>query len=237
MMLYVIFCLTGISVYSDEIQERETVTLGTILFPPGTNIEKESGRCIGNNIDKTRQILLHLNIDINIVCTSPIRIYRMIENNELDFTINIKSTSALAPHVEFTNKPFRKIILNIYRYKEIPVIGSIAAVRGFDYNGFRQVYLNKDVEFLDLPNTISAIQMFARKRSDALLSYQTPMEYYLALKNIELGDSVVVETLLTLDTFYAINKNSPYFEMLKSSLDDFAQKEKLNYFIEFGIEK
>lgn len=229
-----LFCFILSLASLNTLAEPRAVTFGTILYPPGTNIEENTGKCIGSNIDRTRKILRHYDININVVCTAPIRIYKMIENNQIDFTINIKSTLALSPYVEFTRVPSRQIILNLYKHKNVDVMTSISAVRGFDYNGHRLKFTEQEIEFIDLHNTISAIQVFVRQRSDALLSYQGPMDYYLATKGIDLDDTVQIKKLLTLDSFYAINKESPYAEILHSALDDFAEKNELKYYVDFN---
>lgn len=87
------------------------------------------------------------------------------------FTINIKSTKALANLVEFSKTPFRKLVLNLYSHSDAKNFSTISAVRGFDYQGYREKYAKEGVEFIDLPSTISAIRVFIKRRSNHLLSY------------------------------------------------------------------
>lgn len=119
--------------FSSSLRAVEQVTIGAILFPPGVMMDENTKKCVGRNIDITRKLLLKYGISLQLVCASPLRIYRMIEDNDADFTINIKSTKALISHVEFSQTPFRKIVLNIYSHSDAKEVSTISAVRGFDY--------------------------------------------------------------------------------------------------------
>ncbi|MFT6990583.1 MAG: hypothetical protein ACJASL_002561, partial [Paraglaciecola sp.] len=52
---------------------------------------------------------------------------------------------------------------------------TVAAIRGFSYHGFRTKLTTQGYDFFDLPTSISAIQLFLKKRSSHLISYRSPM--------------------------------------------------------------
>lgn len=219
------FCPVGMAEASSK-----RVTLGAILFPPNTRMEQTSGECIGLSIDVTRKILRKYQIELDVLCASPIRIYKLMANSEIDLTINIKSTQALRDYAHFSEKPYRQLTLNLYRYSSAPALNSVSAIRGFDYNGYRQKYLDMGVEFLDLPNAISAIQFFVKQQSDALLSYHSPVAFFLENDKLGFPEKVSMTPLLQVDTHYAIAVGSENFELLKSALQDYAKQQNINYY-------
>lgn len=225
-ILFLVICHLG----SDVNAEQKRVTLGTILFPPNIQIDQSSGKCVGKNIDVTRQILSGYQIELDVVCASPMRIYKLLARSEVDFTINIKSTRALKDSVYFVERPYRQLVLNLYRYRSAQGFKSVSAIRGFDYNGYRQQYKDMGIEFLDLPNAVSAIQVFVKQQSDALLSYQSPVLFFQRNDKLGFPEEVSVTPLLKIDTHYAIAKKSDNFELIRSALNDYAQRRDFSYF-------
>jgi polar amino acid transport system substrate-binding protein len=216
---------------SSSLCAAEQVTMGVLLFPPDITIDEKTKRCVGRNIDITRKLLLEYGVTMQVVCASPMRIYRMIEDSEVDLTINIKSTKALASHVEFSKVPFRKLVLNMYSHSDAKEFSTISAVRGFDYQGYRENYSKEGFEFIDLPSTISAIQVFIKHRSDYLLSYESPVLNFTNEKKLLIPDTVSVTPLLEIDTFYAISNKSIYLDKLKYIFNDYALKHNAHYFL------
>lgn len=155
----------------------------------------------------------------------------MIEDGEVDFTINIKSTEALRKHVVFSDIPFRKIILNLYTHNEPNQNKIISAVRGFDYQGYRQKFSDEGFEFIDLPSTISAIQVFMKGRSDFMLSYESPLDNYLSKNKLTLLNSTTITPLLEIGSYYAIAKRSVHLNELKHAFNDYAVKHQAQYFL------
>ncbi len=202
----------------------ESVTLGSVLFPPATQFDPVTGRCFGRSINRTREILGQYNIKLNVVCVAAVRIYKMIADGEVDFTINVRSTRALQPNVTFIEKPFNQIRLNLYQYQDRIPMQSVAAIRGFDYAGKRQLLESQNIEFIDQPTSISAIQVFIRKRSDALLAYQGPVEHYLQSNELQLDSNVSITPLQKIDSHYAVSNHSPNASELITILNDFSNQ-------------
>lgn len=202
----------------------KSVTLGSVLFPPSTQINPITGQCFGTSISRTREILNEYNIELSVVCVSAVRVYKMIEEGEVDFTINVRSTRALLPNAIFVEKPFSQITLNMYQYKDKLPMRTVAAIRGFDYAGNRQLLERQNIEFIDQPTSISAIQVFIRQRSDGLLAYKNPVDFYLKSHDLSFDSSVSVTSLMTIDSHYAISKKSKHAKKLLEVFAHFSQQ-------------
>lgn len=215
---------------STQLGARESVTLGILSFPPYARIDELTNQCVGIFITNTKAILAAYDIDLDVVCAPPIRIYRMLKNAEVDFTINVKSTKALPQDIVFVDIPYSTLHLDFYAHNDIQMQKSVAAIRGFSYHGFRTRLVSEGYDFIDLPTSISAIQLFLKKRSSHLITYRAPAEYYIREKNVDISDKVTIVPLVNVPTYYAISGQSPHLEKLKSTFNDYASKRQLSYF-------
>ena len=209
---------------------KNNVTLGILIFPPHSRLNELTNECEGRFVTITEKILAEYSINVDVVCAPPIRIYRLLKNAYVDFTINIKSTQALPKDIVFVETPFSTLSLDLYSYKNAPAIKSIAAVRGFSYHGFRTKLMAQNYEFVDLPNSISAIQLFLKNRTNYLISYRSPVEYYIDKKKLNIKDDVSILPLIEVSTHYSISGKSPHLKKLKAALDDYASKHQLRFF-------
>jgi polar amino acid transport system substrate-binding protein len=219
---------------STPISATPKVTLGILVFPPHSILDEETNECVGRFVTITKKILAEYAINVDVVCAPPIRIYRLLEHAEVDFTINIKSTTALPKDIVFVETPFSTLNLDLYTHKNAEFTRSVAAIRGFSYHGFRKRLLAQGYEFFDLPNSISAIQLFLKKRTSDLISYRSPVNYYIQEKNLNIEDNISVIPLVEVPTYYAISGQSPYLEKLQAAFDDYASKHQLTFFDELN---
>ena len=209
---------------------KQTVTLGTLVFPPMARVDQQSNKCVGHFVTITKKILAAYAINIDVICAPPIRIYRLLENAKVDFTINIKSTKAMPKDMVFVDTPFSTLSLDLYAHKDTVLTRSVAAIRGFSYHGFREELTAQGYEFFDLPTSISAIQLFLKKRTSHLISYRSPVDYYIQEKKLNLKDNVIIKPLVDVPTYYAISGNSPHLEKLQAAFNDYASKHQLSFF-------
>jgi polar amino acid transport system substrate-binding protein len=228
--LYVLYIGFSI-IWPQAHAEQQIVTLGASLFPPSAYIDKSTGKCVGENIDITSKILANYNIKLEVVCTLPARMYRLVKNSRVDFTVNVKSTRALSPYVEFVAPPIKKLVINLYRYGTNSEFKTISAIRGFDYNGSRQTLADQNYQFFDLPTAESALQIFLMRRSDALISYQSNVAHLKLQNTIIFPKEITVTPLLEVDAYYGITKGSANFDLLRHVLSDYAEQHKLEYFV------
>jgi polar amino acid transport system substrate-binding protein len=220
--------------FGTPVAATQKVVLGTILFEPFSTIDPNTNTCVGTAIDITRRILSEYDFDLEVVCANASRIYRMVENSEVDFTINVKTTSALAKNVEFIEQPFRKLELNLYTRIASSQRHTVAAIRGFDYNGYRKSLLEKGYEFIDLPNSISASRLFNIGRVENLISYSGPVEYYVKNHVLTIDDSILITPLDEITSHFAISKKSIHIQLLKGAFNDYANTHAFEYFVESG---
>jgi polar amino acid transport system substrate-binding protein len=228
--LYVLYICMSI-IWPQAYAGQKSVTLGASLFPPSAYIDKSTGKCVGENIDVTSKILAHYNIKLEVVCTLPARMYILVKNSEVDFTINPKSTKALSPYVKFVEPPFKKLVINLYRYDTNSEFKTISAILGFDYNGMRQKLVDQNYQFVDLPTAESALQLFLKRRSDALVSYQSNVDHLKRQNAIMFSKEITVTPLLEVNAYYGITKGSANFDLLWHVLNDYAEQHSLEYFV------
>ena len=186
---------------SMSISARESVTLGTLVFPPHARIDELTNKCVGGFVTITKKILADYNLDVDVVCAPPIRIYRLLASADVDFTINIKSTKALPLDIVFVETPFSMLNLEFYTHKNTQAIKTVAAIRGFGYHGFRTKLIEEGYEFFDLPTSTAAIQLFLKKRSSHLISYRSPVESYITDKKLKIKGEMSTLPLIDVPTY------------------------------------
>ena len=76
------------------------------VFPPGYIIDPDTGLCSGRLIDTLNKIFTGSDLRLNFICTSHSRVYRMIENGEIDLTVNVTVTAQLEGLVSFVTPPY-----------------------------------------------------------------------------------------------------------------------------------
>jgi len=196
-----------------------TINVGVTVFKPYSSIDESTGQCVGSGFDITKKLLKPYNIEVNASCSAPARVYRSLSSGTVDLSLNIKSTLALQDKVTFTTIPFDALVLNFYSNPDVSSMNNkIAAIRGYDYNGFKDTLIQKGFEFVDVANAEDAIRLFANKRTKYLLSYEGPFNGYI---DNEKGETELLtlnnaqsELLVSIPTYYAISKASPHHALL-----------------------
>ena len=206
-------------------EEALDINFGVAIFKPYSSIDENTGKCIGIGFDVTKKLLQPKSIEINNSCAAPARIYRSLSSGTVDLSLNIKSTLAVQDKVTFTNIPFDALMLNFYTNPDnARVDKKIAAIRGYDYNGFRETLIQQGFEFVDVSNSDDAIRIFANKRTKYLLSYKGPFEDYTknqqSEKELLTLTSAHTELLIAVPTFYAISKASAHHDALVSAFKE-----------------
>jgi polar amino acid transport system substrate-binding protein len=211
---------------------KQNIIFGMGVFSPGYIIDPETGRCTGRLIDTLNQIFSGSDFRLMFICTSPSRVYRMIENGEIDFTVNVTVTAQLEGLVTFVMPPYRDLNISLFTHKNSKPSKIISAVRGYQYNGQRKRLQEQGFEFYDLPDTASALRFFIKKRSTYLLSYQAPIIYMLNQKFSNIKHEIVEENISTLPTYFAITNKSKMFQQIKKTLEDYVLKQDREYFLD-----
>lgn len=204
--------------------------MGAIIFPPSSEIDYKTNQCVGRSIDITRHILEEYYIELDVTCASAIRIYKLIENGDIDLIINVKSTSALSNNVTFIEPAYGVLKVNLYERLTDKPQRVISAIRGFDYIGNRDRYASEGFEFIDLPNSISVARVFEKKRSDYMLTYEKPVRYFIEQGLVTMSDDIKVTPLAEANNYYAVVKSSPKRSLLVKTLEDYAEKNEYKLF-------
>lgn len=230
-LLFTLFVL----LLCENVRAAERVTLGIILFPPNTRYDPVKKECTGHTINVVRHILNKHDISMEVVCGTAARIYKLLDLGTIDFTFNIKSTRAVTDRVVFVEPAFSIISLRMYSHKGQSTPGTVAAIKGFDYNGLRDSLTSEGYEFVDLPNTISAIQVFLREKSDHLMAYSGPMDYYLDHTEINLAPHISFQEMFSANSHIALNKKSDKLEMLNTLFSRYAHDNSLQIFTDIQL--
>ena len=209
------------------------ITFGMMGFAPYSSIDPQTGKCVGAALERTRELFKDLDVSFTPLCATPARAYKNVEQGIVDLSVNIKSTSAIQGKVSFSPFPFDQLFINFYSgLEKESQRKTVAAVRGYDYNGERKKLEEQGYRFIEVSSTDDAIRLFMNHRTDYLISYQGPYEAYvnddrkLLLSSKAELSKVKTKQLSTVPTYYAISKNSPkhdkivaMFEQLNKSIN------------------
>lgn len=208
------------------------IHLGVHNFPPYFVMTSQEN-CGGSAVEQTRALLQTDDIKVKVICATPARIYKMLESGEVDLTINIKQTKALPKNISFIPTPYAQLSLVLLSHgaavarEETP---SIASIRGFDYHGQREILTDKGYSFIDLPDSISAVELFIKGRSSALITYEAPFNYYLQQQQLPFASQYQRQLLEHIDGFYVIANASKHKAYIQQRLQHHAETEQLSYF-------
>jgi len=211
------------------------IRMGLHNFPPYA-VMTDNGVCGGDAVDLTRKILETSDIKVVAVCASPARLYKMLGTGEIDLTINIKQTKALPANISFIEPPYTQ--LSLVLLSNVTPTGAlnseeqptIAAIRGFDYSGQRQQLSVRGYQFVDLPDSIDAIEMFIKGRSNALLTYEAPFNFFMKQGDFPKATIYHRQQLDRINTYFAISDQSLHKTYIHHAMSAYAASEQLRYF-------
>ena len=226
----ILLCLTLlVSAYAYSAVE---IRLGVHNFPPYF-VMTDNANCSGEAVELSRRLLQSDDIKLTTVCATPARLYKMLQSGEVDLTINIKQTKALPDNVSFVATPYVQLSLVLLTHgaavarEKQP---TIAAIRGFDYHGQRQLLSEKGYSFIDLPDSISAVEMFIKGRSSALLTYEAPFNHYLQQYDLPFAAHYQCQLLEHIDAYFVVSEQSAHKTYISEKLTQHANSEQLSYF-------
>jgi hypothetical protein len=215
-------------VYADPTLLR----MGIHNFPPDFVVSADGKVCGGPGLEQTRRIFAGQQVKIEAVCVAPARMYLLLDSGAVDFSINIKSTKAIAAQHEFINPAYSQLQLVMYSHKAAstaPRDNSVALIRGFDYQGQRAALNQRGFVMVDLPDSVSASELFLHQRSQHLLTYDGPFRAYVQAKNAALLSQFDRRALSSIDTFYVLSGSSPHGKLMRDTIISYAQRHQCNY--------
>ena len=186
--------------------------------------------CYGPAIDITKRIIESAGHKLKVLCAPASRIYKMMAQGKVDFTINIKSTQLLKPHTTFIDPRFTTVKLQLLEYdKDMPKI--VSGIRGFDYLGYRGKLVSEGYEFSDLATSDEAINVFIKQRTKALLTYDLLINTYINKHmNNEFPEGLSIKDIITLGSHYGVSNHSSNFEEVTNLLRDYVTKHGIKEF-------
>ncbi|MFT6992701.1 MAG: hypothetical protein ACJASL_004701 [Paraglaciecola sp.] len=187
-------------------------------------LDEQTSECIGSVIDVTKKILAEHGQEVDVICAPPSRIYQLMKEGEVDFTVNVKTTDSLPPQTSFVDTPFRKIEVELYSYINTEFRNDIAAIKDFSYHGYRDNLTQQGYTFFDMPTGISAIQFFIKNQTGNLLAYSSTVDYYINVKNLDIRDKISSQAMIEVNSHYAISNNSPSKQKLLEIFNNYARE-------------
>lgn len=204
-----------------------TVTIGVHQFPPYTFVDGD--HCGGPAIEQTKRILADYNIELATVCLTPARMYKMLQSGEIDLSINVRSTKALAEQ-DFAEPYFTMLHLILVdgdprwlnRNQKL-----VAAIRGFDYHGQRQQLTARGFSFYDAANADDAVEMFFKGRTSHLITYEAP--FRALMQRDQITTEYVMHRIADVPTFYVLSSQSMHRDLLKSVFAHYALQHRCQH--------
>jgi polar amino acid transport system substrate-binding protein len=205
-----------------------------MLFPPFSTEDESTGKCVGRGIDITKSILADYDIEVDVICVPTSRLYRLVENGEVDLTVNQKTNSFLIEELTYINIPAYKYAMSIYTFDGDQTKNKklLSAVRSFQYMGFRKKFKDQGYRFVDLPDSLASILMFNKRRTDYLLGYNAIFDYYTREAGIIWPENLTSKKLKDISSYYGVSKRSKHRDKLLHAINDYGLKNKIENFYE-----
>ncbi|MFC3094377.1 hypothetical protein DRW07_14185 [Alteromonas sediminis] len=206
---------------------KPEITIGVVVFPPFTLAHTDKPGCYGPFINQAVDVFLSSGMALSVVCAPAARIYRLLQSGEIDMTINVHSTAGIVGHVKFFNRPFSFLELSLVSYADATE-KSVAAIRAFDYGGYRGKLSAQGYKFINVPTALDAINVFLRRRSESLITYKGPFDYMMATKAEPEGEPIVMERIAKVPVYFAVANNSPNADAVNAWLASYSLKLPVN---------
>lgn len=210
--------------------------MGIHNFPPDFVVSADGNSCGGPGLELTKGIFSAAKVTIEAVCVAPARMYMLLDSGVVDFSINIKSTKAITAQHEFVSPAYSQLQLVMYSHKATsaaPRDNSVALIRGFDYQGQRAALVQRGFMPVDLPDAISASELFLHQRSQHLLTYDGPFRAYVqakdAGKNAVLLSQFERKPISSIDTFYVLSGRSLQQKLMRETIVAYGKKHQCRY--------
>lgn len=218
------------------------IRMGVHNFPPEFYLQEPDGApavCGGPGVEQTARILATAELALVPVCVTPARMYLLLQSGDIDLSINVKSTKALqaGPNQSehhFAQPPYMDLELMLYshsRTSQAPTDNSVAAIRGFDYQGQRQALNARGYRLMDVSDATGAIDLFLHFRTEHLISYRAPFDSYLANQAaVPDASRWRASKLSTVPAYYVISAKSPHADLLLQTFEHYAKRHQCRQF-------
>lgn len=204
------------------------ITVAGGHFPPYSYIDRYSKKCIGSLVKELEQLIDTLGYHVDSFCAPSARIYQMIDNGQVDLTINTKTTKLLKGNVTFLPLKMTNFSLSLYQSIEADDVKVIAGVRGYSYGGKRQEFIDDGFVFIDFPDTESSTRFFLTGRAKYLMAYDEPFNFYVNSREM-LPKIAYRKSLLSSEGAYiAVSTKSDLHDALVTQFSSLAETKLKN---------
>ena len=178
-------------------------------------IKDANGHCDGKVIRDTRRLLQDQDVELAVVCVNPARLYKLLASGEVDIAINVSSTKALQGIVDFVEPAYLllELVLIGFDPEALEQPASVAAIRGYDYVGYRQKY-ERTSEFVNATDGTHASELFLKKRAETLLTYRAN---FVSRKDVN-PDDFFIQALTSVPSYFIVSRQSSHRQWLKQAL-------------------
>ena len=210
---------------------EKVLRMGIHNFPPDFVVSADGKHCAGEGYLLAQRIFAKAGFKLKAVCTTPARMYLLLDQGEVDFSINIKTTAAISRKHQFVEPAYMSMQLMLYSHapsSTAPQDKTIAAIRSFDYLGQRQQLLQQGYQLVDMPDSISAIQLFLHQRTQHLISYQGPFVAYTGQQATDIVD-IKQKKLAEIDAYFVVSAASAYQQRIIEVVQQHARAHSCSY--------
>lgn len=220
------------AVLADPIASPDKILrMGIHNFPPDFVVSADGKSCAGEGYLLAQRIFAEAGFKLKAVCTTPARMYLLLDQGEVDFSINIKTTAAISKKHSFVEPAYMPMQLMLYSHalsSTAPQDKTVAAIRSFDYLGQRQQLLQQGYQLVDMPDSISAIQLFLHQRTQHLISYQGPFVAYAAQQPTDVVD-LKQKKLAEIDAYFVVSAASADHQRIIEVVQQHAKQHSCSY--------
>ncbi len=215
-------------------RSANTVMMGVHNFPPDFVVSQDGQDCGGDGAALARKIMAEAGLQLETRCVTPARLYLLLQKGDIDLTINIKSTAALAhqPAPLFVEPPYMTLQLVLYSHKKTspaPHNDSIAAIRAFDYQGQRQQLSARGHQFVDVADATQAIEVFLHRRTEHLLTYEGPFRAYLQSHDASVLNQFERRALDSIPAYFVVSPASPLQARIAGAIRHYASARQCRF--------
>jgi len=206
--------------------------MGIHNFPPDFVVSTDGKSCSGEGYLLAQQVFAQAGFKLKAVCTTPARMYLLLDQGEVDFSINVKTTAAISKKHTFVEPAYMPMQLMLYSHSlssTAPQDKTVAAIRSFDYLGQRQQLLQQGYQLVDMPDSISAVQLFLHQRTQHLISYQGPFVAYADKQSTDVVTGLKQKKLAEIDAYFVVSAASADHQRIIEVLQDHAKVHSCSY--------
>lgn len=231
LFVFAFFMLPPVSA-DTAVPPDKVLRMGIHNFPPDFVVSTDGKSCAGEGYLLAQRVFAQAGYKLEAVCTTPARMYLLLDQGDVDFSINVKTTAAISKKHSFVEPAYMPMQLMLYSHalsSAAPQDKTVAAIRSFDYLGQRQQLLQQGYQLVDMPDSISAVQLFLHQRTQHLISYQEPFVAYADKQSTDVVTGLKQKKLAEIDAYFVVSAASTDHQHIIDVLQLYAKTHSCSY--------